>query len=181
MNFSTNNKETLKSQLEDAFKSEEAMGVTYEDEYGDGNEIATLPDGNEMGRCTNCAHFVVATVGRGQVFGFLVDHNPVTHDEIDACGGHDFAVIDGRFIVDPWISHYTGCEEQTVFDMQSNDDLEMITSIYGNPSNWKVYDEITSKFKDQNEFKNVDGFDLDSLKEYREHHRINGASSVNMK
>ncbi|MFK5947229.1 MAG: hypothetical protein QM500_00475 [Methylococcales bacterium] len=161
----------IKTELEELFKSEDSIGIVYKsDEYND--EAAYLPDGNQMGNCTNCAKYVISSVGRGEIYGFLVEHNPITHEMINISGGHDFAIIDERYIVDPWISLYTGHETQTVYDMQLEKDHEKITEIYGNPSNWKHFDQTKSKFTDQSATSSVLNFNSDSLNHYRSHHDL---------
>lgn len=120
-----------KAELAARFATEELMGIEYI------NEIAMLPNGQEMGRCTNCAWFVVETLGEGEVWGFRVDDNPsVTQEEVVFAFGHDFAVIEGRYIVDPWIDLYTGAVNQGVFDLQDPADAPRIAAIYGDPACW---------------------------------------------
>ena len=151
-----------------AFKNEKIVGVQYfeYDNSGpsfdpDENDrldepkdlLAFLPgEFGEMGNCTNCAHFVVDRLGGGDVYGFNVDDNPVQSDEINACGGHDFAVINKRYIVDIWISLYTGLSKQIVFDMEDERDLNRIEFFYGNPENWSVFQNERKFIKPDDQF-----------------------------
>jgi len=120
--------------LKQKFCSEDSIGITYDDEHN----IALLPDGTEMGNCTNCARYVIKELGRGDVYGFSTDDNPVESEQVEAAGGHDFALIDGRFIVDIWISLYTGAEDQIVFDLLDDNDAKKTSEIFGNTELWKV-------------------------------------------
>lgn len=65
-----------------------------------------LPDGGSGTCCTDYAlHIARRMPGRVEVYGFANEENPlsrVAREEIHP-GGHDFAVVDGRYIVDPWI------------------------------------------------------------------------------
>ena len=145
------------------FETEEKIGVFYQNEDGlletdfIGTEeerfneefSATLPDGKNMSRCTNCAHFVVNTLGEGNVYGFLTEDNPVKSDAINWCFGHDFAVIRKRYIVDIWLSLYGGHEKQTIFDLQNPHDKEKIAHYYGNPELWSMIDPKSECFMSQ--------------------------------
>ena len=128
-----------KAALANLFPSEEEIGVTYEEPDG----YAILPGFGEMGRCTNCAHFAVHRVGRGSVRGFLIQNNSsVTHDAVLVAGGHDFAVIDNRYIIDLWISLYTGEEMQVVYDLRDPVDQGKIQEIYGDPEKWWAWNGL---------------------------------------
>jgi hypothetical protein len=78
------------------------------------------------------------------VYGFLSEENP-TSAIARAAGGHDFAVIDDRFIVDPWLGEFScplaeleDCDQQ-VFDLHCAQDappgattLRLARSLEGN-------------------------------------------------
>jgi hypothetical protein len=142
----------------DTFETEEKIGVYYanpegvkeEDYVGenpDDEEFwSRLPNGKEFGNCTNCAHFVVEKMGEGEVYGFLTENNPVTNEDINACFGHDFAVLRSRFIVDIWLTLYGAHETQMVFDLHNKKDFEKIKDIYGDPQRWSYCDPITKRF-----------------------------------
>lgn len=147
----------FRQQLEEKFASEDVIGV-YEADYSSGltlqefNEegfdrdfegLSYLPDGTEFARCTNSADYVVRTMGEGVRYGFMVEDNPtVTDKEIQSVGGHDFAVLRNRFIVDLWISHFVGSEKQFVFDLWDKKDSQKIQELYGDPKCWSLYDPI---------------------------------------
>lgn len=135
------------------FSSETEIGIVnlpYEDEddaiHEQGEEVELTPflpgDFGQMAICTNCARYIVDKVGSGDVYGFFVDDNPVSSVEIESAGGHDFAVIDGRYIVDIWISHYTGEEEQYVYDLHDHRDKQKIIEIFGDPDKWSLLTPI---------------------------------------
>jgi hypothetical protein len=75
--------------------------------------------------------------GRVRLYGFGMDTN--RHSRIAAdFGGHDFAVVDDRFIVDPWLAEVTNGEYGTreVFDLQDKADEEIIKTLYGPREFW---------------------------------------------
>jgi hypothetical protein len=147
-----------KKKLHDRFTaSMEALGVYWgDDETGmnkeewvaaggdpekfDEDSIALLPGGGALGICTFGADYVIKTLGQGHRYGFLVEDNPKATDPlIDGAGGHDFALIAGRFIVDPWYA-MTQNNAYGVYDLTSAIDRRLIESVYGDPACWKWYD-----------------------------------------
>jgi hypothetical protein len=130
----------MRNKLFELFASEEVIGITYEDINNDGDERAMLPgDFGEMGNCTNCAKYVISKMGKGKVFGFLKEDNPSsTHRAIENAGGHDFVVLDQRYIIDIWISYFT-CEEPAfIYDLESGNDYLKIVEIFGDPTQWSI-------------------------------------------
>ncbi|WP_425263346.1 hypothetical protein [Vibrio owensii] len=149
----------IKQELIDRFSSEASCGIYYEDIVSGENKedvdpalhdsddyefYAYLPDGEEMGRCTNCANWIKSLYGkRADVYGFMVEDNPNCSSRIlNIVGGHDFAVIDQRYIVDIWISLYSNEEQQVIFDLCDQADNEKIRTIYGNPKCWSYLDDV---------------------------------------
>lgn len=101
-------------------------------------------------QCTGFACRILQRLGhdRVKIFGFLDDENPGTAAG-KMRGGHDFAVVDDRYIVDPWIVEvYNGnittpmdegldqLTDQGVFDMNDPEDQKLIKIIYGPKENW---------------------------------------------
>lgn len=136
-------------ELETMFASEEAIGVYY-DAASCADELAYLPSGEQMGRCTNCAWYVVDSLREGEVFGYHIDMNPtVTDDVILACGGHDFAVVGGRYIIDIWVSLYTGSQTRVVFDLNDPGHFGRIRAIYGDPRCWVHFEKRSRRIHEK--------------------------------
>lgn len=113
-------------------------------EYYD--EHLFLPGGQTMSICTFSARHVAKLLGEGDLYGFQLRNNPsVTDREIILADGHDFLVVQGRYIVDPWYK-FMGANEQGVFDLQDQADLPKLKSIYGDPANWSVWCNHASKY-----------------------------------
>lgn len=75
-------------------------------------------------------------LNRVQLFGFQREANPTSRIAQDA-GGHDFAIIDGRFIVDPWLDDTESISEQTIFDLLNPNDAALIADLYGPRDRWQ--------------------------------------------
>lgn len=100
------------------------------------DECFTFQNGNHSAICTNHADLIVAMYPEiSYRTGFEVGNNPVTNSNIYACGGHDFAVIANRYIVDHWIRDVCG-EPRQVFDLWNPDDAALIAERYGDPQKW---------------------------------------------
>lgn len=67
--------------------------------------------------------------------GFWCSDNPGT-STADHCDGHDFAVVDGRWIVDGWLPFVSGCDVPSVLDMQDPADAQAIRTWHGDPTLW---------------------------------------------
>lgn len=148
-------KGNFKDHLIERFKDDEAIGVKevdystglsqeeYEEDglFDDYEGVSVLPDGTQMATCTNCANFVVEALGEGDVYGFFTSDNPsVTDYEILGSGGHDFAVIRNRYIVDLWVRHFVGTSKKHVFDLHDPADRNEIKALYGDLNCWSKHD-----------------------------------------
>lgn len=84
----------------------------------------------ELGRCTSTANYI-AQKHRGKVVGYGAG----PHGFIgDLGGGHDFALLYGRFLVDWWARDYK--DKSDLYDIEV--DLQRILPLYGDPSTWNV-------------------------------------------
>ncbi|AQH05833.1 hypothetical protein A9R05_43270 (plasmid) [Burkholderia sp. KK1] len=151
-------KQELWAYVEEQFGSDEALGIFYRGVNGeaysleDGESMnaqlgdrcpdmySVFPDDTSAVTCTNYAVQVARKLkGRTQIFGFANDDNPtsrVAREEIHP-GGHDFALVDGRYLVDPWI-RLVACEMQQIcFDLQEATDASLVRDIYGPRECWR--------------------------------------------
>lgn len=151
--------ESFRDEMERRFGSDEALGVWFLTD--DGQEItlaefektikgnpelgaqSMFPDGSSACCCTDFAVQIFRGLpGRVQIFGFANEDNPecrIAKEEWHP-GGHDFAVVDGRFIVDPWPRLVPGTMQQMVFDMQDSQEAASVVECYGAQSNWRRMD-----------------------------------------
>lgn len=98
-------------------------------------------------QCTGFAVRIQEKLGaeRVKVMGFHLEDNPQAGVG-SICDGHDFAVVDGRYIVDPWlvevetgnITTHKGTKlslnGQGVFDLET--EAELVADVYGNKEYW---------------------------------------------
>jgi len=87
--------------------------------------------------CTDYAYWTREVLGCGQVFGFFDFANPGTETG-KFNGGHDFLVIDGRFIVDLWLREVPNWTKQIVFDLESADDAASVAKYFGDRKRWTL-------------------------------------------
>ncbi len=90
---------------------------------------------------------------RTSIYGFHVEDNP--DSEIGkSVGGHDFAIVDNRYIVDPWATGLEGLYEPMALDIRSKRHTDLIEKQYGSISNWsrftekEIYNLLNNKTKD---------------------------------
>ena len=95
-----------------------------------------------------------------KIYGFSADNNPkAKYFDGDGDDGHHFGVMNDRYIIDPWI--YNNYEDyntkkifnRSVFDLQNNNDKEIIEYIYGDKNKWTDITNHVGDFKGM--FKNT--------------------------
>lgn len=111
---------------------DESRYAIREDE-GDG---ALFPDGTRVVSCSNWARYVRRVLGeRARIHGYFAEDNPGTIIG-DLAGGHDFAIVDERYIVDPWAALVEYVEGAGVLDLLDPNDSARIEKLYGDPARW---------------------------------------------
>lgn len=106
--------------------------------------ISYLPHGGSAVCCTDYAiHVYLRFPERTKIVGFANVDNPesrVAKEEIHP-EGHDFAIVDDRFLVDPWIK-LVACEtQQVVFDLANPMDQAVVLDFYGPRDLWVHMDD----------------------------------------
>jgi hypothetical protein len=132
---------------------------------------STFSNGGYSGtQCTGFACVVSKTMPRRtKIYGFTEEDNPLS--EIGRiAGGHDFAVIDDRYIVDPWLIEVESgrittksgtiikLKGQGVFDLQDVADKHLIEMLYGSQENWKRMRGIETDNNNTNEKRTESSF-----------------------
>ena len=89
-----------------------------------------------------------------KIYGFSIEENPeaVYFSEEEGDEGHHFAVMNNRYIIDPWI--YNNYEDyinkklfnRSVFDLQNEKDEKIIKYLYGDRKNWTDITNNVQKF-----------------------------------
>ncbi|MBU2769153.1 hypothetical protein HAP94_24075, partial [Acidithiobacillus ferrivorans] len=169
------------ARLEALFGSDEALGVRFVDHQG--NEIpatedadgqSVFPDDTSAITCTNYA----LQIRKGlpdhvvQIVGFENEHNPdcaVVREDWHP-DGHDFAIVDHRWLVDPWARLVAGTRDQIVYDLQV--DARLVAETYGDPLKWETTGENR---RDMTDFSRWDRTGLDAVIEAYEAIRLKAA------
>jgi hypothetical protein len=100
---------------------------------------------HETGNCTSCARIIARRFG-GEVRGYYHADNPTARiGETEY--GHDFAVTEDRFVVDPWLYHYYG--ERPVLDLDVAADRAEAAARYGPQNNWELMPDWQAKSAEQ--------------------------------
>lgn len=149
-------REEFVRQMEALFGTEEALGVWFRldngtrltlEEYNAQAAAGDMPAASSYLRtggsavcCTDYASLIYwALPSRVQIVGFVNEANPtsrIARERIHP-GGHDFALIDGRYIVDPWPRFVPMVFDQMVFDLEHEADAALALDIYGPRAYWK--------------------------------------------
>ena len=106
---------------------------TYDDEEG----VWLFADGSACAVCTSSARRIAREFG-GEVFGYLSKMNPAAEIGGALCGGHDFAVIAGRWIVDYWAFHVARIVRTPVLDLDSPQDRQLASRLLGERAAWEI-------------------------------------------
>jgi hypothetical protein len=107
-------------------------------------ECTVFPNGEHWARCTFWARGVEAALGadRVKVIGFSNDENP-TAEISKPIFGHDFALVDERFIVDGWakyVASHVGAQPG-VYDLDDEKDADVVRFLYGDRDCWTWLDD----------------------------------------
>ena len=84
-----------------------------------------------------------------KIYGFSTSENPdaeyfVEENGEDSDEGHHFAVMNNRYIIDPWIFDNFN---RSVFDLQNKNDKEIIRYLYGDRKNWTDITDAVEPFE----------------------------------
>lgn len=89
-------------------------------------------------QCTGFACEIEDRLGkdRVQVVGYDMNDNPSSAIS-QVADGHDFAIVDNRYIVDPWVRDVESMGDG-VYDMMDPADRMKVREMYGEPATWKT-------------------------------------------
>lgn len=128
------------------------------EQHADAIYADTTPD-DGLGICTVGAR-AMAEMHGGKVKGYFHEDNPTAAIGKDE-GGHDFAVLHDRYIVDPWHKHMYG-HPNAVHDLKNPAHEAAIKHLYGDPATWSTVADHTPKATDTSLTKSLfaSAFDL---------------------
>ncbi len=111
----------------------EARWKRYEKSPAYGNEPMICTGIGPVSTCTYSAVYLAARLG-GDVYGYSIEDNPeaiVGASEF----GHDFALIDDRWLVDFWA--WDTYQYQDLYDLEDPHDRAKARKMYGDRENWE--------------------------------------------
>jgi hypothetical protein len=112
-------------------------GIDYNPDDEEDEGPSSFPSGGHWFICTHWADYVRRAYGdRAKLYGFSCDDNPA-QGLVGKFDGHDFAVVDDRYIVDGWLPNVEALHHRAVIDMQDPASKEIIAKFYGDPKLWK--------------------------------------------
>lgn len=105
-----------------------------------GEYLVEMPDGSSSVICTNYAQHIKTTLKprNVEIVGFFCsDNQDCTFTRMDLAEGHDFALVDGRYLVDPWLRLVCGYNEYPlVYDLQDEKEAQDAALMYGARERW---------------------------------------------
>lgn len=96
----------------------------------------TFRSGGSCCCCTDAAAKVAKAFG-GRVVGYLAARNRSARIGAAHCEGHDFALVENRFIVDYWAFHVARLTTKPVLDLNSREDQALARCLYGDADSWE--------------------------------------------
>lgn len=113
------------------------LDVLNADEQYDSDEGRwTFRSGGSCCCCTDAAIKVANAFG-GRVVGYSASRNRSALVGGAYCEGHDFALVENRFIVDYWAFRVARLTTKPVFDLNSREDQGLAARFYGNADSWE--------------------------------------------
>jgi hypothetical protein len=101
--------------------------------------------------CTFIASAVKLLEGDNiKIYGFSTSENPdaqyfVEENGDDSDDGHHFAVMNDRYIIDPWVFDKFN---RSVFDLKNQNDKDIVNYLYGDINKWTIITNRVEKFND---------------------------------
>jgi hypothetical protein len=94
-----------------------------------------------LSTCTTGA-CAIAKKYRGTVVGYFSQDNPTAKLGANE-GGHDFALVGNRYVVDPWAKHVDGSVQRATLDLEDPADAATARELYGDRSTWKAVEDYS--------------------------------------
>ena len=106
----------------------------------DGEFRVVMPDGSSSVVCTNYAQHIKTTLNARnvEIVGFFCsDNQDCTFTRMELAEGHDFALVDGRYLVDPWLRLVCGYDNlPMVYDLLDHKEAKDAANMYGTRDRW---------------------------------------------
>jgi hypothetical protein len=122
----------IRRELDRVGRLVEAAWKTHERTPGHGDRPFICPGVGVVGICTHSSVYLADRLG-GAVYGYLIEDNPeakIGGAEV----GHDFTVVDDRWLVDFWAKD--SYQLPDLYDMTDPDERRQVRERYGDPGKW---------------------------------------------
>lgn len=107
-----------------------------EEEYDSDEGKWIFKNGGSCSLCTDSAVRIGKKFG-GRVFGYFSNQNRSAHIGEPIVSGHDFALIQDRYIVDYWAYRVAKIIAFPILDMENPYHRRIIRALYGNQNKWE--------------------------------------------
>lgn len=125
-------RERIRKELDRLARMVEKAWKEHEKRPDYGNHPFICEQVGQVSRCTDSATYLADKLG-GEVYGYTIEDNPEA-EVGGAEGGHDFAVVDDRWLVDFWAKD--SYQLPDLYDMADPSDAELVRRRYGDRENW---------------------------------------------
>lgn len=128
--------------LENRFGSDAAFGIRTVNDFGqdDPNGRSVLPNGGSAVQGSSYAEYIRDNLpGHAvQIAGFNASDNPDSaYAQKEWDDGIDFAIVDQRYLIDPWPKLVLGESCPVVYDLNDPADQIKVKEIFGDPQKWE--------------------------------------------
>ena len=110
-------------------------GLREEEYFDQEEELWLFRNGGQCGVCTDSAMRLAAQFG-GVVIGYFASDNPSAAIGEPITAGHDFAIIDERWVVDYWSWRVTDLMSNPILDLHVRSDRHMVHRLFGDTAQW---------------------------------------------
>ena len=118
----------------EAKATQEALGIKFDPELEESSFEGDKENRSPV-NCTHCAErFFELSGEHGLINGWKAGTNPLA--EIAKDMGHDSAVVEERYLVDPWGAQVEQTNGRSVYDLSDAEDRKYVLSVYGDPQTW---------------------------------------------
>lgn len=103
--------------------------------YNEAEQQWQFADGSPCVECTRSAE-QVARCFHGKVIGYWAAHNPTVMIGSKFGEGHDFAIVEDRWLVDYWAWQVTGLLDDPILGLEDPNAQVLTSRLYGHDSRW---------------------------------------------
>ena len=128
-----------KAYYERLFGNEVAFGAHIVNEPGENEGRCLLANGQSAAFGSSYAEYIQDALGRDrvQIAGFYSKQNPNSAYAKWGEDGADFALVDQRYLIDPWPNLVLRENLPVVYDLNDPKDQAQVKEIYGDPQTWE--------------------------------------------